>query len=118
MSYSNDDLEQRLRELEIEAQATPVQPRPASAEPPVAYQSSGEVSGQGDRSLLDQVLNWFDSLPTVGKIAVGLGAAFVGLSVLRLFFQLLTALIGLAFLSLVVYVLYRVFVVSDSNSSR
>lgn len=118
MSYSNDDLEQRLRELEVEVQAKPVQPRPASVEPPVAYQASGEVSGQGDRNLIEQMLNWFDRLPTVGKIAVGLGAAFVGLSVFRLFFQLLTALIGLAFLSLVVYVLYRVFVVSDSNSSR
>ena len=117
MSYSNDDLEQRLRELEVEVQAKPVQPRPASAEPP-AYQASGEVSEKGDRNLIEQMLNWFDRLPTVGKIAVGLGAAFVGLSVFRLFFQLLTALIGLAFLSLVVYVLYRVFVVSDSNSSR
>ena len=51
--------------------------------------------------------NWFNSLPQVGKLIVGIVAILIGFNILNLFLHLIANLITLAILGLILYGLYK-----------
>jgi p-aminobenzoyl-glutamate transporter AbgT len=65
-------------------------------------------------SVFNQLTNWFNSLPTVGKVAVVLIGASVGLSLLRSVLQLVGALISLVILGGILYLVYK-FVITPQS---
>jgi hypothetical protein len=65
--------------------------------------------------LLNKVVNWYNSLPTPGKVAVLAIALLFGLSLLQTLFQLVTSLIGLAILGGILYLVYKFFMTSQSS---
>ncbi len=67
-----------------------------------------------ERSVLNQVFNWYNSLPTVGRVAVVIVAAVVGFSILRSVLQLVASLISLAILGVILYLVYKFFVTPQS----
>ncbi len=65
-------------------------------------------------SVLNPVANWFNSLPTLGKVAVVTIAVLVGSSLLFTVIQLIASLISLAILGVILYLVYKFFVTSQS----
>lgn len=65
-------------------------------------------------SVLNPLVNWFNSLPTLGKVAVVTIAVLVGSSLLFSVIQLITSLISLAILGVILYLVYKFFVTSQS----
>ncbi len=51
--------------------------------------------------------NWFNSLPQVGKLIIGIITILIGFNILNLFLHLITNLITLAILGLILYGLYK-----------
>lgn len=65
--------------------------------------------------VISKVVNWYNSLPTPGKVAVLAIALLFGLSLLQTVFQLVTSLIGLAILGGILYLVYKFFMTSQSS---
>lgn len=69
-------------------------------------------------SLYQQAKTWFQTLPTIGQVAVGIGAVVLSLSVLQTVMRLVTLGISLAVIAVVGYIGYRLFFApSDSPES-
>lgn len=66
-------------------------------------------------AVLERTAKWFNSLPSVGKVTVGIIAALIGFSLLSSVLQLLASLVTLAILGGILYVVYQFFVTSQSS---
>jgi hypothetical protein len=107
----NRDYDQKLQELEKELDAErPLQSVETQAGQPL--QSNFNYSQM--ESVFNRVTNWFNSLPNAGKVAVVIVAAVVGFSLLRSVLQLVGALISLAILGGILYLIYKFFVTPQS----
>lgn len=103
----NRDYDRRLQELETELERD--QPLPSvDTQPGQPLQHN--VNNSQPASVWNQIANRFNSLPTAGKVAVVIIAAIVGFSVLRSVLQLVAALISLAILGVILYLVYKFFV--------
>ncbi len=115
-SQPERDLEQRLEELEREANSVPVEvtkPQPAS---PQLIQDTKLAATE--TSPLGQFFNWFSHLSSAGKLIVlSVGAVF-GIAILRAVLNLVAAVISLGVLALVLYVGYRFFVSRAETNNR
>ncbi|KPQ40084.1 MAG: hypothetical protein ACLFM4_08150 [Phormidium sp.] len=60
-------------------------------------------------SLYNQAKTWFQTLPTIGQVAVGIGAVVLSLSVLQTVMRLVTLGISVAVIAVVGYIGYRLF---------
>lgn len=110
------DLEQRLEELEREANAAPVEvTRPQPASPQLIQETKIAAT---EPSPLGQFFNWFHNLSRVGKlIVVSVGAVF-GIAILRAVLNLVAAVFSLGVLALVLYVGYRIFVGRNAETDN
>ncbi|HEY9673625.1 MAG TPA: hypothetical protein V6D11_19435 [Waterburya sp.] len=73
-----------------------------------------DVNRSQVESVLNPLINWFNSLPTFGKVAVVTIAVLVGSSLLFSVIQLIASLISLAILGVILYLVYKFFVTSQS----
>ncbi len=111
-SKENRDDERRLQELEMELDKNQSPPSIGDrTEQPLQRQVN---NSQPEKSVLNQVANWFNSLPRGGKVAVAIIATLVGFSILRSVLQLVASLISLAIVGVVVYLVYKFFVTPQS----
>lgn len=104
------ELEQ-LRQLEAEINA------PASV-PVVVEPKSQTTQTSSTLTLLYRFVNWFNSLPSVGKLIVVAVALVVGLAVLRAVLKLVAALISLAFLAVLLYFAYQFLLARTSETKN
>lgn len=111
----NREVERRLKELEIElnqnSSSRPIKVEPG--QPLQADPNDSEITSQITKTVF-KVTNWFKGLSDIGKIVVVVVAILVGFSLLRTVFQLVTALISLAFLGVLLYLAYKFFVAPRS----
>jgi hypothetical protein len=108
----NRDYQRKLQELETELNKD----RPLkSVETQPGQLFPGIFKKYQLESVFNQLTNWFNSLPTAGKVAVVLIGASVGLSLLRSVLQLVGALISLAILGGILYLVYK-FVITPQSS--
>ncbi|MUL37651.1 hypothetical protein [Gloeocapsopsis dulcis] len=112
-SQPDQELEQRLQQLEAEINS------PTS--PPVVAQPQQPVSPTDQPSVVPIVLyrfvNWFKGLSNVGKLIVVAVAFFVGLAILRIVLRLVAAAISLAILAVLLYFAYRFLSARTSDKS-
>jgi uncharacterized membrane protein YphA (DoxX/SURF4 family) len=99
------DWEKRLRDLEKDiydsTQPTlPVRPFNPDADSP---------------ELLNRVMAWYQGLTSPAKIAVAIGGTVLALMVLNGVLKLVASLIAIAIMGVVLYALYRAFVVSKTE---
>lgn len=97
---------------------------PTNKEQP--YSSSDEQHPQLDQGNLNysqslklisnKVVNWFNGLTTASKAVVVVFAAGLGMSLLSSTLQLVSSLINLASLGVIIYLVYRFFVKSNSSN--
>ncbi len=109
----NRDYDRRLQELENELNKDrplqSVENRPGQPLERTVNHSRPE------KSVVNQVANWFNRLPKAGKVAVVAIATLIGFSVLRSVLQLVGALISLALVGGILYLVYKFFVTPQSS---
>ena len=108
-SQENQNWEQKLQELEAEVNQTTPMPPVNESKPPTTTENTAL------KESLSQVKTWFDSLPSIGKVAVAVVAAIIGFSLLRTVLQLVTSLLTIAILGVFLYLLYKFFVAPKSS---
>jgi negative regulator of sigma E activity len=106
----NRDYERRLQELEMEADSK----THPSIDDRIGQPLQRQVNNQPEKSVLNQVANWFNSLPRGAKVAVVIIATLVGFSILRSVLQLVASLFSLAILGVILYLVYKFFVTPQS----
>lgn len=116
---SNDrHWQNRLEEIEAELNQTNSQANSAHQEttteptfPRVEINPSPQV-----KHWLNSAKNWFETLPQIGKIAVGIGAVWVSFSILNALFHIVSSLVSIALMGFLLYVGYKFVVNSGDNS--
>jgi hypothetical protein len=109
-SSDNHNWQQRLQELEVEIADETVKP----LEKLQSFNAPDPNSWKTE--ILPRVQQWFANLPKVGKIIVGAVTLMVSFSILRTVLQLISAVISLAILAVVLYLVYQFFIASDSSA--
>ncbi|MFP4007351.1 MAG: hypothetical protein ACLFV6_04995 [Spirulinaceae cyanobacterium] len=112
-SQNQQDWQKRLQELEVEVQQTPDR------------QSQNQTSNTATRNETSiewqakwqQITTWFSNLPTIAKVIVAIVTLSVSFSLLKMVFQLVSALIGMAFIGAVLYGVYRFAIAPQSSKS-
>lgn len=113
MNSQNQDWQKRLQELEIEVQQTPNQ-QSQNQVPNTATNSETSIEWQAK---WQQITTWFSNLPTIAKVIVAIVTLSVSFSLLKMVFQLVSALIGMAFIGAVLYGVYRFAIAPQSSKS-
>lgn len=111
-SQENRDNERRLQERDMEINPKQIPTVQTRIEQP-STQNTNFSSLLPSR--LNQMTNWFNSLPSPGKVVVAIVATLIGFSVLRTVLQLVASLISLAFLGVILYLVYKFFVAPKSS---
>lgn len=110
---SNRNWQQKLEEIEAEINRATAsasqQSKTETVRPRIEIDPSPKV-----KNWLKSGRDWFDTLPQVGKIAVGIGAVWLSFSILGAFLHIVSSLISIAFMGLILYVGYK-FVFSSSD---
>ncbi|HAG83799.1 MAG TPA: hypothetical protein DD379_14060 [Cyanobacteria bacterium UBA11162] len=88
---------------------------PSTETQPWKILQKGFADSQPVKSILNQVSQWFNTLPTVGKVVVGIVGVSMAFSLLRSVFQLVASLITLTLLGTILYLVYKFFITSQSQ---
>ncbi|HEY9602027.1 MAG TPA: hypothetical protein V6C85_10490 [Allocoleopsis sp.] len=107
----NRDYERRLQELERELDNN--QPRP-SVETHLEQSFQDYLNTFQIKPVFQRVANWFNSLPSAGKVVAIAVSALIGLSLLHSVLQLVTSLFAIALLGAILYLVYKFFVTTQS----
>ncbi|MGD2181794.1 hypothetical protein [Lusitaniella coriacea] len=110
---SQDRQKSREVEVEVESPFNPFSPNGKPQQPSWLNGKNREKAQQ----YLQQAREWFDSLPVVGKVIVGLFAISVSFSLLKTVFQIVSALISMAILGVLIYGVYKFFIAPQSPES-
>ncbi|MGK7872072.1 MAG: hypothetical protein AB4426_01770 [Xenococcaceae cyanobacterium] len=112
-TQENQDWERKFQELEAEINQSS-SPSPAretkSGQPQPQTQKSQQIE-----SFLTQIRDWFNSLPTPGRVAVVVVTMVVGFSLLNTVLRLVASLLSIAILGVVLYLLYKFFIAPRSS---
>jgi anti-sigma-K factor RskA len=111
-SQNQQNWQQRLQELDIEVQQAPNENQSQNASTATPSDSSMQLQAKWT-----QISTWFNQLPTVAKVVVAIIALSVSFSLLKMVFQLVSALIGMAFIGAVLYGVYRFAIAPQSSKS-
>ncbi|MGC9503998.1 hypothetical protein [Baaleninema sp.] len=74
-----------------------------------------EESPNSLQALYQQARTWFQNLPPIGQVAVGIGGILLGFSILQTLLRLVSLAISVAILAVLVYGGYRLFFANGSS---
>lgn len=122
MSSSNQqEWQQKIKNLKLgnkastSQESTPAEP----LIPEILSGLDGELfEAQAWQEKLAATKNWFELMPSSGKIAVSVGLAIGGLMLLKTVFQLVTSLMTLGVVAVVLWFGYRYFIGSKVDSNQ
>jgi hypothetical protein len=107
-SSNNQDWEKKLKELEAEINQTSTSTSEKQTEPVKPHVEI--ANAEQITNWLNSARDWFNNLPSVGRVAVGVGGALVGISVLSTFIKLVSSLVSVAIVGGLIYVAYKFFI--------
>jgi uncharacterized membrane-anchored protein len=100
-SRPNSDWERKLQDLETEIhQTTPIK--------------NTNIPDEAKNTFY-RIQVWFDSLPPVGRLAVGLVALTIAFSILSTIFKIITSLLSVAVVGIVLYLGYKFLMTPSSK---
>ncbi|MGF1539791.1 MAG: hypothetical protein ACFCU5_04955 [Pleurocapsa sp.] len=108
---NNNNWQQKLEDIEAEinrATTSASQNFKTEVRPRLEINPSPQV-----KQWLKSGRDWFESLPQVGKIAVGIGAVWLSFSLLSAFLHIVSSIISIAVMGLILYVGYKLVIKSD-----
>ncbi len=122
MSSSNQqEWQQKIKNLKLgnnqppKQESTPAEP----VIPEILSGLDGELfEAQAWQEKIAATKNWFELMPSSGKIAVTVGVAIVGLMLLKTVFQLVTSLMTLGVVAVVLWFGYRYFIGSKVDGGN
>ncbi len=81
-----------------------------------------EVTPQGFgwemiRQGYQQLMIWFNGIPSSGKLLAIAGGGFLSLSLIKTVYQLVTSLISLSILGIILYLVYRFWILPKNSGS-
>jgi hypothetical protein len=114
MSSSNQqEWQQKIKNLKLgnnkpaAQESTPAEP----VIPEILSGLDGELfEAQAWQEKIAATKNWFELMPSSGKIAVAVGVAIVGLMLIKTVFQLVTSLMTLGVVAVMLWFGYRYFI--------
>jgi hypothetical protein len=114
MSSSNQqEWQQKIKNLKL-GNNNPASEKSTPAEPIIPEILSGLdgelFEAQAWQEKIAATKNWFELMPSSGKIAVAVGLVIVGLMLLKTVFQLVTSLMTLGVVAVVLWFGYRYFI--------
>jgi hypothetical protein len=104
-SQEHQNWQRKLEELEAEINPTPI----AEEKQDQAYPYQDKMT-----KIFTIIVQWFNQLPSLGKIIVTVVGAMITLSLLSTVFKLVTALVSLCILGILLYITYKLLIVSRS----
>ena len=111
---SNRNWQQKLEEIEAEINRATTsasqQSKTETVRPHIEIDPSPQL-----QNWLKSGRDWFETLPQVAKVAVGIGAVWLSFSVLSAFLHIISSLISIAVMGFLLYIGYK-FVFNSSNS--
>jgi hypothetical protein len=112
MSSSNQqEWQRKMQDLKIEVDKATSEP----IIPEILSSIDGEIfEGAAWQEKIANTQNWFERMPASGKLAVVVGAAIIGLMLLKTVFQLVTSLITLGIVGVALWLVYR-YVINKNN---
>jgi hypothetical protein len=122
MSSSNQqEWQQKIKNLKL-GNNNPTSEKSAPTEPIIPEILSGLdgelFEAQAWQEKIAATKNWFELMPSSGKIAVAVGLAIGGLMLLKTVFQLVTSLMTLGVVAVVLWFGYRYFIGSKVDSGN
>lgn len=100
----NRQVERKLQDLEAEInQQSAVVPVERQQTQPQAAATPTELI----MSWVKHFANWYQRLPDIGKVVVVVAGVMIGFAALNSVFQLVASLISLAFLGLLIFLVYK-----------
>ncbi|PPS44280.1 hypothetical protein [Chroococcidiopsis sp. TS-821] len=113
-SQPEQELEQRLQQIEAELNSSTSSPVVVEPQTPVSPTNRALVVPTG----LYRFVNWFRGLSNIGKLIVVAVGLVVGLAVLRAVVKLVAAVISLAFLAVLLYFVYQFVLARTSDQNE
>ncbi|OKH27725.1 hypothetical protein [Chroogloeocystis siderophila] len=111
-SQPEQELEQRLQQLEAELNSPTSPPVVVEPQPPASLTDRASVIPR----VLYRFVNWFSGLSNIGKLIVVAVGLVIGLAVLRAVLKLVAAVISLAFLAVLLYFVYQFLLARTSDT--
>jgi hypothetical protein len=108
----NQDYDRRLEELEAELESERFS---STGQTPIGQRFQGYINQVRTQVAIEKTMQWFNRLPTSGKVAVAVVAVLVGFSVLASILQLVASLVALSILGVILYLVYKFFISSESS---
>jgi hypothetical protein len=108
----NQDYNRRLEELEAELES---ERSSATGQTPIGQRFQRYINREHTQAAIEKTRQWFNRLPTSGKVTVAVVAVLVGFSVLASILQLVASLVALAILGVILYLVYKFFISSESS---
>ena len=108
----NQDLESRLQELERQIDNSP---SVLEVHQKQEETSQSQKNSQSLDKFLGSIQQWFNSLPTPGKLVVIVVGVIIGFSLLNSVLRLVSSLLSVAILGVILYVLYKIFIARRSS---
>jgi hypothetical protein len=104
------DWQRRFRDLKIEVE------RAASSEPLKQIDVDLPRFGlEGLQGSYQQFLAWFNGIPASGKLLAIAGGGLLSLTLIKTVFQLITSLITLSIFGIILYLVYRFWILPKSS---
>ena len=109
------ELQSKLRDMEAEVNRASNSTSPELKTERVTPQVEIEMGSPRIKNWLKLSQNWFNNLPQVGKIAVGLGGVWLVFSILGTFIHLVSSVISIAFMGFILYVGYKLLLSANKS---
>jgi hypothetical protein len=108
------DWQRRFQDLKIKF-SRPFIPQPQPLNQVEVQASSFEWAPSLQRSY-EQFVAWFSAIPSSGKLFAIAGGGLLTLTLLKTVFQLITSLITLSILGIILYLVYRFWILPKSST--
>ncbi len=72
---------------------------------------------EGLQQSYQQFISWFSGIPASGKLLAIAGGGLLGLSLIKTVFQLISSLITLSVFGVILYLVYRFWILPKNNES-
>ena len=102
-SFNDRNWQRKIEEIETELNSD--DSKTETVRPQIEIENSPSLKGW-----LDTAKRWFDRLPLVGKVLVGISGVMLGVSALNTLLTIISSLISIAILGFILYLGYRYFI--------
>lgn len=107
------DWKRRFQDFKFKVEQPSSQPQPLNQVEVTPQGFGWEMLRQG----YQQLIIWFNGIPSSGKLLAIAGGGFLSLSLIKTVYQLVTSLISLSILGIILYLVYRFWILPKNSEN-